>query len=552
MLTGRPPYAGKTVEDVLKQVTTSAPEPILVVNPTAHTGLALIAEGAMARELCDRYASMKYVLGDLERVAQGRMPNGPKGSLAPSPKPRRRYRVIAFRVVLGLVCAIAASLYVFRPWPLRVTNLEDEGKGSLRQAILNANKAEGQQVIIFSPALAGTIQLDRALPEITAEVEIRGPGSQALRIRRNAGEEYSILTIARTGNVQLSGLTLTDGLANNGGGICNLGSLTMKDCEIRHNRAILKGGGIYNTGNLEVDSCSLMENFSMVAGGGICCTDNATAMIRFTLMNGNNGSLDSGGNGGCINCGGSSAMTLRSCSILNSSAYNGGGMYVGDTKGFSGKLTIDSCTIANNKSTNCGGGILFDPSDAGTLLIRSSTISGNSVGGPEGGGLVICGDLHLSKGMVAVRISSSTITRNSSGVGAGVFSASKWAGFFLDNTIIAGNSCTGSEPDVHGAVVVSGSHNLIGIGTGMSGLRNGRNGNRIGTGDYPIDAKIDPLRKNGGPTLTHALQPDSPALDAGDNDAAPAMDQRGLPRVANGRVDIGAVELQPTALQAQR
>ena len=50
MLTGQPPFRGRTVAEVLQQVRTTAPEPILVVNPRAHTGLARIAEWAMERE----------------------------------------------------------------------------------------------------------------------------------------------------------------------------------------------------------------------------------------------------------------------------------------------------------------------------------------------------------------------------------------------------------------------------------------------------------------------------------------------------------------------
>jgi hypothetical protein len=81
----------------------------------------------------------------------------------------------------------------------------------------------------------------------------------------------------------------------------------------------------------------------------------------------------------------------------------------------------------------------------------------------------------------------------------------------------------------------------------MSGIRNGFNGNRVGTQDYPIDPMLGSLQDNGGPTFAHALQSHSPALDAGDNSAATATDQRGLPRVVNGTVDIGAFELQPPA-----
>jgi hypothetical protein len=45
----------------------------------------------------------------------------------------------------------------------------------------------------------------------------------------------------------------------------------------------------------------------------------------------------------------------------------------------------------------------------------------------------------------------------------------------------------------------------------------------------------------------HLPLPGSPAIDAGDPDfiGPPEFDQNGLPRVVNGRIDIGAVEIQP-------
>jgi hypothetical protein len=54
---------------------------------------------------------------------------------------------------------------------------------------------------------------------------------------------------------------------------------------------------------------------------------------------------------------------------------------------------------------------------------------------------------------------------------------------------------------------------------------------------------LGPLQDNGGPTLTHALPLDSPALDAGISAGAPAIDQRGIVRPQGFRVDIGAFEL---------
>jgi hypothetical protein len=61
---------------------------------------------------------------------------------------------------------------------------------------------------------------------------------------------------------------------------------------------------------------------------------------------------------------------------------------------------------------------------------------------------------------------------------------------------------------------------------------------------------LGPLQNNGGPTFTHALLLGSPAINAGDPNFTPPpfFDQRGIgyDRVVNGRIDIGALEVQPT------
>ena len=57
-----------------------------------------------------------------------------------------------------------------------------------------------------------------------------------------------------------------------------------------------------------------------------------------------------------------------------------------------------------------------------------------------------------------------------------------------------------------------------------------------------LDPKLGPLADNGGPTLTMALLPGSPAIDAGDTSLAPTTDQRGFPRPFGLAADIGAYE----------
>ncbi len=108
------------------------------------------------------------------------------------------------------------------------------------------------------------------------------------------------------------------------------------------------------------------------------------------------------------------------------------------------------------------------------------------------------------------------------------------------------NSIASVRDDISGAVVGSSSYNLIGDGTGLSGITNGVNNNQVGSGASPINPLLGPLVNNGGSTETHALLTGSPALDTGNNATCPATDQRGIPRPGGAACDIGSYELNDT------
>jgi len=116
----------------------------------------------------------------------------------------------------------------------------------------------------------------------------------------------------------------------------------------------------------------------------------------------------------------------------------------------------------------------------------------------------------------------------------------------LRNTIVA-NSAAGGDCSGDGAITSAG-YNLDSDGTcGFTAEDDLSN----------TDPLLGPLQDNGGPTLTHALLPGSPAIDAisegaggGGYNGAPTTDQRGVsrPQPPGGNCDIGAYEARRLTL----
>ena len=143
---------------------------------------------------------------------------------------------------------------------LVVTDNHDSGPGSLRQAIHDAHSGD---TVTFAPNLRGeTITLTSGELEVSQSLNIDGPGADQLAV---SGDDSSrVFEISRGANVSISGLTITDGEAAQGGGIFNSGALTLKHCVVAANRAAAtaggtaQGGGIYSAAAaLTILDCTL-------------------------------------------------------------------------------------------------------------------------------------------------------------------------------------------------------------------------------------------------------------------------------------------------------
>ena len=420
-----------------------------------------------------------------------------------------------------------------------VTNLANGGPGSLRNAITKANATPAPDTIAFQPGLAGTIVLTTGDLNITAPIAITGPGAATLKISGHDTSRIFDIDVGKT--VSISGLTLTHGLApdfENGGGIRNRGIITLTGVTIDScavSRTGAHGGAIDNDGTtsrLTLISSKILNNHSD-EGGGIFNGLGAIASIVKTTVSNNSGGNDSSG-AGIRNDG---TMSIRLSTI--SGNIGTGAFFFGGGIRNDGNLTVLSSTISGNLTQGQGGGIR----SAGTLILIDTTVTGNiALGGFDGtGGILINGG--------TATIANSTITKNfdAAGTATSAGGLALTAGTLtLHNSVIADNFAIGATPpDIRAAVAVA-AGNFIGIGTpDLTGITTGIDFNRIGTLATPLDPKLGPLQNNGGPTLTRLPLPGSPLINAGVNSSIPTAlltDQRGLPRIHGGRVDIGATE----------
>ncbi len=404
-----------------------------------------------------------------------------------------------------------------------VSNTNDSGSGSLRQAILDANATTANDEIRFSTLFdtLQTITLTSGELNIAAGglLLINGPGRDLLTI---SGDNQSrVVFISAGSNAAINNLRISSGktINGNGGGICNLSGATLKLSNISVvGNSAHDAGGVFNSGTMVIDGSLIELNSALEGDGGGIGTFNGTLTINNTTL-----SRNEGANGGAIDNKG--LMSINNSRISNNVARSNGGGFQHSL----GDASISNSVINGNTSLNGGGGIFM----TGNLLaLTNSTISGNTATTNGGGGIAV------SSG--TINFTNATIAYNISHNGGGVFVGSS-AGVNARNTIIAKNTVTDSLPDFAGTLNSQG-YNLLGDTTGLTVTGN-VTGNLLN-----IDPLLLPLTDNGGLSQTHALPPNSPSIDAGDPVKLSATDERGFNRMTDGngdgvaRTDMGAYE----------
>ena len=264
-------------------------------------------------------------------------------------------------ICMVLVCGTTMATHATI---IPVTNTNESGPGSLRQALAIANNGD----TIDASGISGVISLTSGELLVETSVTINGPGADVLAVDGNMISRVFRTPVSGK-TITISGFMIRNGHAGNaGGGIDNENNdtLVITNCIISGNTAGL-GGGMFNGGPLTIGSTTVSGN-SAANGGGIYNSGGGMATITNSTVSGNS----AGEGGGIFNIG---VFAITNSTLSNNSASLAGGVFnnevlqIGDTilnMGASGANISDFGTVTSlgyNLSSDNGGGVLTGPGD---------------------------------------------------------------------------------------------------------------------------------------------------------------------------------------------
>ncbi len=442
-------------------------------------------------------------------------------------------KTISIAAVLIFCSHIAVSAVT-----LTVTNLNDSGDGSLRQAITDSNSSPEFDVI--NVAVTGTVLLETGLPTISDSVIINGGSQNGFII---SGQNIAAL---RPINVSAPGIVVE-----------------IRDLTVTGGNTTSQGGGV----RVENGAIVTMTNVTVTmntatGGGGINVASSGTLFLIDSLVT-NNTVSSSGGDGGGINVSSSNVVirgtTVSGNTLQTVGSATGGGINIVTSSAMGSPpsfVRIENSTF-NNNSAQLGGGVYL--SGGGTLRMANSTVSGNMTSTTDatvsnGGGVY----MNLGTGI----ITNSTIAGNTAGgtgAGGGIYTTGSGSATLV-NSIVADNTAgTSGSQEIRGTTTSGGTFNTKGVNI-IEGTTSGTitviNGSNI-TG---VDPQLAPLANNGGKVQTRAISTASNAYNAGMNsealdtqDTPLTTDGRGIgfARIVGGTVDIGAFEFTTSAQRSK-
>ncbi len=231
--------------------------------------------------------------------------------------------------------------------------------------------------------------------EIRANVVLIGAGDgedEASSTILDAGGSGRTVTVFEPARASLQGVRITGGSASNGGGIRNMGNLTLTACTVSGNSSSL-GGGIYNSftgpSSLTLDDCRVIDNTATVNGGGL--HNNSVSVVR---LNGCTFALNDSGEdgGGILNNSGTIEITNTEISE-NEAQGDGGGVFNSTSVATSpGDVTFDADSSITSNTAGAGGGAgtgggIFNE---GTVTLGGADVSDNDPDNCAGMPIVGC------------------------------------------------------------------------------------------------------------------------------------------------------------------
>ncbi|WP_119070854.1 choice-of-anchor Q domain-containing protein [Aggregatilinea lenta] len=273
-----------------------------------------------------------------------------------------QYRKTSLFISVILI-ALLTIPFLSRPTPahaatLTVTNTNDAGAGSLRQAILDAANGD-----IIEFGVTGTITLTTGTLNVNKSLTISGPTGGAVILDGNASD--SVITVTAGSTVTIENLTIRNGAGINGGGIYNNGTLNLRYSAVLDNVASgLGGGGIYGEPGSQtaVSNSTLSGNDVQNFGGGAFIR--GTAQFQYVTITDNfsDGAANGRDSGGiAVGNGGSAtiANSILSANYGNSTASEVNCLAAGFGVGAPGTLTStgynlvgDGCALLASQPTD--------------------------------------------------------------------------------------------------------------------------------------------------------------------------------------------------------
>ena len=320
----------------------------LTINKTGN-GKGLV-ESEMSGISCGEECSADYEYGQNVRVSLHATPDINSTFLSWSGDCSGKESCIQY---MSADYKVTANFAVKNPKTFTVTTLDDNGSGTLRQAIVDSNLNPGKDTIAFAKSLKGTITLDNGEMKVTDAVSVEGPGAKQIAISGNNNSRVFHLDPGDKLLIGIAGITIKDGFDKdeNGGGaiIINTGDITIHEVHFSKNSADNVGGG-----------------------GAIRKSGQATLTIQNSAFTDCSAlSVDDEGEGGAIRIdSGSGSTSIINTTISSNRAANGGGLSVASNA----SLTLINSTVTNNTAFYSGGGLY----NTGESILGNNIISGNT------------------------------------------------------------------------------------------------------------------------------------------------------------------------------